>query len=628
MDEGEVVSSAGDAHRERKNKERQTLEVDGTWDIETQGWDTFVCGALYVPGQETQVYWHEKEEAFVDALLSRKRTLWAHNGGRFDTLWLLGHIVKRKLKAKISLAGSGISGLEVDGACFRDSYMLMPMSLAKAALIGDVPKSATELACECGKACGGYCSIRRDMPTNQRKRLREYLVNDCRALYSALDSLCTLAASWDLDLRPTIGASAWRTVARSGVAPARWGQGMHVTRPYLNTRAAYFGGRTQVLRPRSSAGYHHDMNSAYPAALSKLHLPVGEWRELDAQPASQAFSDGKLGSFRADVRVPECFFPPLPVRTRTRTAYPTGKIGGWWTSLELQNAQRVGVTIDRVHRGVVFPTGEMVLAPFCERVWALRDERGPKTSLGVWLKLYANSLTGKLATKPEVERVSIDPARPVVCPGGDSCGGKRAFCGVFGCCDHSCVGRCGKATPIAFGLPFFSVTYPRLSECSHVEWAAYLTAHCRTELHAFADGAEDGVYLDTDSLFSERTRSRNIGSGLGQWKLEDEYKDMHVLAPKTYSYVDEHGKQHAAAKGIPNAVDNFLALSQGELIANDRGVYTFKSAVKNGTLFKRRDLQRRIRSDGVHFGDRALGSDGRTYPRTAKQISEELWEMT
>lgn len=608
---------------------RSTLEVDGTWDIETQNWDVFVCGAIHAPGQETKVFWYEEEEAFVDALFSRKRTLWGHNAGRFDTLWLLQHVVKRKVKAKIGLAGSAISALEVDGAVFRDSMRLIPMSLKKAALIGGEQKGETNLPCECGRACGGYCAIRKGMSVANRLRLADYLVQDCRALYAALTTLCTLAERWDLDLKPTIGASAWKSVARSGVEPANWGASLNVTQPYQYMRRAYFGGRTQVLKPRSASGYHYDINSAYPAALASLSLPVGPWTEQTSAQAAGSYSSGKLGAYQAVVQVPQLFFPPLPVRTPKRIAYPVGLVGGWWTSLELANAERVGARIHSIDHGIVFPSSERVLEPFCRHVWSLRNSvaEGKSSPLGQWLKLYANSLTGKLATKPEVERVTIDPDCPVFCPGGNACGGNRALCGIFGCCDHACTLRCGKAEPIAFGLPFFSQTFPRLSPCSHVEWAAYLTAYTRGELLDFAAGADDGVYLDTDSLFCERARDTRIGKELGEWDLQDRYEHMHVLAPKTYAYTDETGKKHAASKGVPDAVNNFLALADGQLVANDRGVYTFKSAVREGVLFKRRDLQRRVRADGLHFGDRVLGTDGRTYPQTAKQIDKDMWEL-
>lgn len=603
---------------ESAGEEARTLRVDGTWDIETEAWSTFVCGALYAPGEaeRIKVYSWREEERFVDELLSRKRVLYAHNGGRFDTLWLLGHVMKRGLVAKIGLSGSSIASLEVGGAVFRDSARLIPMSLKKAAEMGGEQKAETGLPCSCAKACGGYCSIRRGMAPALYKRLTDYLVQDCHSLYRALDTVCTLADRHGIVLRPTIGASAWATVHAQGVEKANWGRSIFVTPAYRNTRSAYFGGRTQVFRPKSQSGYHYDINSAYPAALANLSLPVGERRELFGDEASRAYASGQLGAFRASVHVPrDLFLPPLPVRTRERVAYPIGDVSGWWTGLELQAAERRGATIRRVDGAVAWADHAMVLAPFCRHVWALRDAAGPKTALGTWYKFLANSLTGKLASKPINERVSVDPGQVVFCPGG-KCRARGPLCGVIACCEHRCAGHCGRATPIAAGFPIFAVKQERLSACSHVEWAAYLTAYARVELETFAGEDDDIVYCDTDSLFCEKPRMRNIGKDLGQWKLEDIYRDFYALAPKTYAYTDEvTGETHAASKGIPDAVTNISLLAAGGSVLNDRGVNTFKRALQVGELFQRRMLERRVKSDGVHFGDRVLATDGRTMPR-------------
>ncbi len=602
-------------------RERQTIEVDGTWDIETEAWDKFVCGAIYAPGEKerVKVYSWDREEAFVDELLDQKRTLWAHNGGRFDTLWLLGHVWKRGLDAKIGLSGSSVASLDVRGSIFRDSARLAPMTLEKFSEIGSERKAATELPCSCPRrACGGYCSITRGMERSLYSRLVSYMVQDCRALYSALDALATFAERNDIDLRPTIGACAWATVMRGGVERADWGRNIKVTRAYTNTRSAYYGGRTQVLKPISANGFHYDLNSAYPAALANLSLPTGERTELDGGAASRAYGNGTIGVYRADLFIsPLVFYPPLPVRTRTRIAYPVGHVSGWWTSLELQNAERRGASVRRVDGAVAWDSDAPLLADFCRRVWALRDAAGPKTALGTWTKWLANSLTGKLCTKPEVETISVDPDRPIFCPGGRCLPG---LCGVFGCCEHRCTEKCGRATPIAAGFPVFSVKTPRLSSCSHVEWGAFLTSYTRCELQRFAGEGDDLVYCDTDSLFCEEARQSKIGPGLGEWKLEDLYAEFYALAPKTYEYIDAMtGECKAAAKGIPDAVRNFANLADG--VVNDRGVNTFKRALQVGEVFQRRSLTRQIRPNGINFGDRVLRSDGKTYPMRGEELT-------
>lgn len=605
---------------------RSTITVDGVWDIETEAWEHFVVGALYRPGQKTVVYSFAKESEFVDLLIGLKGTYWAHNGGRYDFLWLIKHLVARQIPFRISMSGSSVAGLFVGDAIFRDSARLIPMSLDKASEIGSVRKmDGTGLPCRCNDDCGGYCSIRRDMLRRDMFTLVEYLIADCRATYSMLDTVATLAERWDLDLKSTIGASAWATVKRLGAPVAEWGgrKKTFVTRDYNDARKGYFGGRTQVLRPFAENYHAHDIISAYPAALASLELPTGERRRLYGDEASAAFASGRLGIYCAIVHVPECFLPPLPVRGKSRIGFPIGKFRGWWTALELQTALFRGATIRSVTEALVWSEREMVLAPFCRHVWSLRDAAGPKTSLGTWLKLYANSLTGKLASRPQVERIVSDPSAKLICPADFDCQG--VMCGM-GCCPHrACTGQCGRVTPIADGVPIFVRKFSQLSECSHVEWAAYLTAWTRTKLIDFAGSGDDGIYCDTDSWKCLEPKTRGIGTALGDFKYEGRRLIFESRAPKTYMEVDEDGVVSGASKGIPDAVRNFHRLSEGVLV--NRGVDTFKTAARKGDFFARKNLTRAINPDGLTFGDRRLRSDGRTYPSTVKQLSDDLWEF-
>jgi hypothetical protein len=617
-----------------KARRRASLQVDGTFDIETEAWSTFVAGALYVPGdiEKIQVFTWREEEAFVDRLLSRKWEIWGHNAGRFDSLWLLKHVLKRKLPAKVVMSGASVIALDVDGAIFRDSARLYPTTLGRLAELGTLKKSSTDLPCSCGtkQTCGGYCSIARNMSDALFSRLKTYLINDVECLYSALDALCTFADRHDIDLCPTVGSSAWATAKRLyGIEAADWSGGsIGKTALYAKARNAYYGGRTQVIRPESPRGFHYDINSAYPAALSQLALPTGERRELHGDDASRAYASGQLGLFRASVRVPECVLPPLPIRTRLRTAYPVGAFSGWWTGVELQSAMSRGATVLRVDEAIAWSDGEMVLKPFCDFVWGLRYEAGKRTALGGWLKFLANSLTGKCAMRPEREEIVSLPEGSF-CPADFPCFG---VCPSFGgpapprCCMHACTGACGALQPIgSVELGLYSSEKIVFTSCMHVEWAGYLTAATRAKLFSFAGDGNDAVYMDTDSLFCEEERHDGLGDKLGDWGVEDKYANFFAHAPKTYRYASSDGTSKAAAKGVPRALENFDALTTG--VALEAGVNTLKSAVRSGDLFSRRQLSRKIHADGVHYGDRVLGTDGMTRARHVEQIGEDEWEL-
>lgn len=614
-------------------KDRATLVVDSTWDIETEDWSIFVAGALYVPGGKTKTFGWRQEEAFVDCLLSLgEHTTWSFNGGKFDHLWLMRHVIKRRITDfKLSFSGAAIACMQIGETLFRDAARVAgPMSLATFAQVGGgQAKEGTGLPCRCGQACGGYCSIRRSMLPAEEIRMRDYMVQDCRALYSVLDFLCTYCDRKDLDLKPTIGASAWATAERMGVERASWkGGSLTELSLYQKVRKAYYGGRTQVLKPVSKQGWHYDIHSAYPAAFAACELPTGERSELFGSEASRAYADGKLGAFRAIVHVPECFYPPLPVRTRLRSAYPIGTFGGWWTGLELASAEAVGARIERIDECVSWSDRALVLSDLGRRIWQLRDEARVEgaEALAKWLKGYINSCSGKLSMRPESENI-VGSDRAEFCAADFPCAG---HCVRSRCCEHACRGNCGATPPLgSIELGLFRKRSLHLAHCSHVEWAAHVTAHARIKLLAMA--GEDSVYCDTDSMFCERERvDADVGPGLGQWGLEDRYRDFLALAPKTYRYTDmASGELRAASKGVPDAVKNWGKISDplSDGVTVDRGVLSFKQAIKAGDPFQRKYLTRKLRGDGRHFGDRILRADGRTYPQTVREVDEDTMEL-
>ncbi len=610
--------------------ERAVLEIDGILDIETADWSTYVLGGLKTR-QGFESYDWDDEEALVDRLLQFNGTIWAHNGGKFDTLWFLEWLKRYGVETKVFLAGQRIVALETADLILRDSAALLPMTLTQLGEIAGTGKIKTGLRCECEKhrraveafegayidsngnahsvgtpGCGGYCAIRRDMGRQNLSTLTDYLRRDCDVLWKGLHNLQAFADANDLDLCGTIGASSWRSARRMlGLPNAEWTMG-----DYEYARQGYFGGRTQVFQPEAKAGFRYDINSAYPAALQRTHLPHGERIACSGRAARSLYRGGAEGIFRAVVAVPQSHIPPLPVRTdQGRVGYPIGNVLGVWTGNELRYAESVGCTIQTIRDAVVWDHSGPLLSPYVEKIWELRAKAGPSTGFGKFLKLYSNSLTGKFAQKPEAEQVVMNPEEVHGCPASYRCGGVHRV-SMKRCCIHKCWKTCGAMVPIGLHSRIFVKRVYRPSACGHIHWSAYLTADTRTrQLHAQliddGDGGRSAVYCDTDSCYSTLPRTKGIGLGLGEWKPEGGFYDFESYAPKTYSYIDsETGEFVARSKGIPEAARNFHLLKTGVDI--DRGVYSMKTAARQNNLFSRKSLRRQIRPDGLHFGDRIL----------------------
>lgn len=612
--------------------------MTGVFDIECAEWDRFVCGA-YLDASGYHESWSESD--FASSLLSRSGVYYAHSGGRYDTLWLLDQCAKRELAWSATMAGSRVLSAKIGALELRDSAALMPMSLKEIAPMGGAAKIATGLVCDCGPPdCGGYCRLGR-LTAAERLRVSEYLETDCRALLAAIDGLHCRAAADGILLAQTVGGSAWKTAAD-------WlsiGKATHSVATYHALSEGRYGGRCEVYRTRGDCGHRHDIHASYPAALSRVALPIGTPRAVTTREATAAWTRGDAGIYWVDLRVPEDHVAPLPVRIGDRLVYPWGPVSGAWTRVHLLAAIRHGATILRVTRAHVWPESAPVLAPFARRVWDLRDRNARSADAGdvaysAWLKWLANSLTGKLAQSPEHETLRFIPTGTIVDKAINSIHRNR-----YG--DY--VAEIGRR--------------PLVDACAHVEWYAYLVADASAMQYDAIAASADPWYGDTDSLYSG-DRMLSTGDALGEWGYEGAAIDWHARAPKIYSYrcggvnipgckKHPNGAAHVRGKGLSGLTSEGLArldvgaarhldlresgLSHGaackdkEVKANawrvNRGVDTLRTRLHrpDGSLWSRRDSSRALRPVPGWCGARPLvGKNGATRaPTVAEWLGRE-----
>jgi hypothetical protein len=504
------------------------------------------------------------------------------------------------------------------------------------------------------------------MSEHRMNQLKTYLTHDLTSLDAVLDKVKDYALENDLDLCGTIGASSWNTAARHMSLPsANWGRksdGGGEKALYSFIDESYKGGRTQLIMPRPPAhieGWRVDIVSSYPAALKELALPWGRRSEVYDAQANKAYYEGKEGIYQATVIVPPMHIPPLPVRCVDRIAYPIGRLSGVWPANELRYAESVGCTITGFGKAVVWDDSYNVFESYCTRIWGLRDNAGPKSSLGQFLKWFANSLTGKLAQDPLNEQCILGIPEPdLFCKKNFACvtgivypdglplelieasfeWPKNPNCPETGsglCCPHSC-DKMRHYSPLGSSRDIGVKQVWMMPDCAHIHFASYLTAHARVKLHrcliADGEGGRTAVYCDTDSVFSTTERTYLRGKDLGMFNLDGSGRWMHFdgKAPKTYSFIDPiTGEFIARSKGFPDANKNWDKLNTGVMI--DRGVKTLRMAAKGPDLFTRKSFMRKItgqckdcsRENRVcpHRGDRILLPDGLTHPVDAQYLT-------
>ncbi len=613
-------------------------------DIETEAWDRFALGGLL--RSDGSYFETDDSEALYQEVLAEGPgvIVYAWNGGRFDFLWWLEEARRREQQAVIGNAGKRIQVKE--GPTLRDAVALIPLSLAEASAMAGLPvEKDTGLPCTCTRACGGYCSIKAPasrMETRHRALLSTYLRRDCEAGLAIVRAALAEGAASDYTIKGTIGQTAYATARRlCGFQDAEWTPG-----EYFLTREGYYGGWTEVFRPRARSGHVHDIRSAYPWALSVTPLPVGERITITGDRARRAFHRGKEGVYRAEVEIPAMFIPPLPVRVGDRIIRPIGAVAGAWTRIELAAAIEAGVVVTRWGEAIVWETAELRCKPFVDHVWSRRARAIAARNKGFkkWHKLVGNSFTGKCAQKPELETLYLHlPKEGIrVCDATDCRYASAEACdrrktGEW-CCRHECTGWCGAHEEVGRpGSKLWRSKRWRIPECGHIHWAAYLTARTRIELRAQltadGEGGRTALYCDTDSCFSTARRTRRVVdldedtatiedmlAALGTWSYEGKIRNWHAPAPKVRSHEGADGIE-VKAKGVPELdAATWSDFSKGAPVLRDRGVLSLKQAARGESLFTRKNLVRRSHADGRWFGGRVLGSDGRTYPVTLAEF--------
>jgi hypothetical protein len=467
--------------------------------------------------------------------------------------------------------------------------------------------------CKCGKFCGGYCVISRKMSCAIRNRIIDYLESDVRELWEALGYFQNLASKIGLELGMTIGSTSWKSAKKElGLAPQPYGdsRGVDGLTQWKFVRQSYFGGRSEIFRTNSDAGFQYDVNSMYPAKIATVQLPVEYEGKRYGKSSSKCYRNGIHGIYRARVLVPDSFIPPLPIRTTKRILYPTGQIEGTWTLIELQAAESKGCKIESISEAATFKRGEVLFKSWVDRLFKIRSQFGKDTREGYWLKLVMNSLTGKFGAKIKHRSYILDPCFGTHC----NCG-KAKIDDVTGL---NCVGNPANSR-------VWFREYERIPNYGHVEWSAYLTSAARITLHdkLTESGKDDAVYCDTDGLFSEKARKKNIGDALGQWQNKGKYEDFIALAPKVYCYHQDNGAKIVRAKGIPNPVNGTNKSNQEfwkKLIESKPIEYWSIAGLRNphqGMFFVRRFLSRKVTP---HLGGRLPDKDGKTLPPRASDI--------
>lgn len=313
-------------------------------------------------------YVFDRTEDFVAAIINKDCIVYAHNGGKFDYMFLLEFI--KETKAQI--INGRIVSMMLGRAELRDSFSIIPEALKK---LG-------------GKKEIEYWKLEKEHREKHRDEILEYLYYDCKSLWEAVTRYRSIAGT-----NKTIASNALAFAKSLGIDPGKTNY-----RFDSKYRVFYFGGRCECFQPGTHQNIHLlDIHSAYPFAMTHDHATGDNfmrWGSLDNLSREQIQ--------RSFITV-ECMSRgAFPLRTKEGLIFPHEyneyNVTGW----EYLVAKEFGL-IDNEKIQSVRVTGETInFTPYVNHWYKFKASYDKKTdpmnyTIG---KIMMNSLYGKLSQNP------------------------------------------------------------------------------------------------------------------------------------------------------------------------------------------------------------------------------------
>lgn len=462
---------------------------------------------------------------------SKKANIYAHNGGKFDHIFLLGwlRLHADEFGFEIISVQSRIQRLEVWRKdtdrkklswAFVDSFSIIPLSLAKACKTFGLSEADSKRV------------INYDLDENDES-WQTYGIQDVVSLYKILETFHKLIHSLGGEVGLTAPSTSMRLFMRRYLKRIihrhKHFKGCDGTCREKDCERAiyrlcngtchgclhhwfmsgYYGGRTEVFIKYGKGLRYYDINSSYPRAMLEL-MPVGQKVEL-IKPTLEKCRDfarqGYIGTLECEVFIPRtCKIPPLPYRHDGKLKFTIGHMEDVWglAELELLYEPEVNGKIVSIKKAV-FIKGEKIFADMVEDIYAYRDKKSKKyvdDGLSFICKLILNSLYGKFGMSPKRDSIIFV----------DKPNGEQEPYGAMPANGNS------VEEEIIWKLPYFVDTEYMIPQI-----AKHITDLARIRLfygmlHVMRKGGKV-FYIDTDSM--RINCEIEEGTGLGEWKEEE-----------------------------------------------------------------------------------------------------------
>ena len=425
--------------------------------------------------------------------------IFAHNGGKYDFLFLLEELWARGWVQKVIERTGRIIAIKIDTGrvsfTLADSFALLPQSLRKLAESFNVDHQKTEI------------DYKQVSATDEKTLL--YLEQDVRCLYDVLNAFF----SHELIDTPqlTIASQALNTF-RTKFQTATTMQRVELPEEQMFRDMFYAGGRCEVYKGAGKVKVY-DVNSLFPSVMLQK-MPCG-----NVYP-TKSYQKGRIGFYHVKIRhTPDWYISPLLVKLKTGNFYVKGPGEYNVSSAMLEYLKKEFAVQFEVVSGWFFEGSDYLFNDYVTALYKMKSSF-PKSSAGYWIAKYLlNALYGKFGqstwhdTLVNIERVKGDFKEP----------------------DSEILKNYGMVLVEERSRSKYIMPY----------LAAYITDLARLKHFQLMQEAPHSMYYgDTDSLFTTHNYDRYVSKAIGQLSFEGEYDGV-FISPKCYAL--KKGKEEKVA---------------------------------------------------------------------------------
>lgn len=560
-------------------------------------------------------YTFENTCDLVEFLKDKDWLVYAHNGGKFDYLFMLEYFTEyyngeeeEQVQPLMVISGR-LSEFKIGACTFRDSISILPVPLSA------IAKDEMD-----------YSKMHRDVRHKHMDEILKYLKSDCVYLHEAI-----MAFREEYETKITIAATA------AQAAKELIGGMPETDEDYHDEMSVfYYGGRVtpfeigEIKATKDKPIKFYDINSAYPTAMLDEH-PYGEksGKKILCRLGKEVIKRNKLP--KDDEEIKKCFitlecetvsvngmkYGCFPIRNKTGIDFPLThdvfEVTGWEYLAAIKTGAIKNVKIITVYHF----NATRDFKPYVEHFYAKKleaEQKGDNTQR-LFSKLFLNSYYGKYAQDSrQFEQSYIcseNLAKQFAFYGSVEVGyGKEAYDipanpdeielsdlqleakslredKTQWTKEHKEVYKTWKITrKMDNGMTLIKSPLQKEHKFYNIATAASITGWVRAFMWESICKVERPLYCDTDSIACEDGSALPMGENLGEWDLElDNIYSCAIAGKKLYamrSTDKKKGKEivKTACKGVRLGASDIEKVARGDevLYRKDSPIFSLNSS--------------------------------------------------